>query len=253
MRLAYAAPTTFVFFFSALCSVLSLLRTSSHIHSSTCGFIAAPHRCVQQASCADDGVLLNPSPAAHLHTAFLCAPCSVAVQADTKPKLSIAAGVDYGLAARLLTADGTPLLPTLSVLEEIVISRVRLYGVIVKLSGGLSASKAIKGHMLSRPHDAPEVAAPAVSFPRIPDDTAELAELIQVFFVGAPGRMDEIKIAALNCAGGPLLMRPDVVYAWLHVLRAVNPAYAGVPIVDSAEVRARLAALRARVLKKLRR
>lgn len=58
--------------------------------------------------------------------------------------------------------------------------------------------------------------------PFIPVDDLTLSDLLQVHFVGDTGRMDPIRIAALSSA--PLVMRPAVVYAWLKVLKNINPA-----------------------------
>ena len=89
----------------------------------------------------------------------MCDTCHKKTQCEVPkiPKLSIAAGIDFGHLDRLG-------LPQLTLVEELIISRSRLYVSILKLCGNVAAERqtAKKGHV--------------ITFPQ-PDGPIKLAEL----------------------------------------------------------------------------
>jgi len=167
----------------------------------------------------------------------LCASCVKDIDAGKQPDQSIAAGVDFGVARRLG-------LPALSAVEKMLISRVRLYSLVVKLrapdGGGVATQCALSGHVISFKHDAPAVMATV--FPQVDN----VRELVKVKFVDDKGKWDRHIDKALRCK--ELTVRADVVYLWLRALAALNPWYKDVVIVDDVPTRQALGRLTAELV-----
>ena len=122
-------------------------------------------------------------------TALLCATCEHKAGAKKNPKIppfSIASGIDYGVPARIN-------LPALTLVEQYVLARVRLYGSIVKLPGWSTSVRhsARKGHVISFPQpESPELCAEKLRLkdgpiPQIYPRSDGLSQLVSVVFIGA--------------------------------------------------------------------
>jgi hypothetical protein len=98
----------------------------------------------------------------HLHQELVSAPadaggcptaqfCEVCLRGRKPAPLSIAAGVDFGCAARLQ-------LPVPSTVEKCILARYRLYATTLKLrtAGGTESGVQLSGHCVCIPHDAPQ-------------------------------------------------------------------------------------------------
>ena len=122
-------------------------------------------------------------------TALLCATCEHKAAAKKNPKIppfSIASGIDYGVPARIN-------LPALTLVEQYVLARVRLYGSIVKLPGWSTSVRhsARRGHVISFPQpESPELCAEKSRLkdgptPQIYPRSEGLSQLVSVVFIGA--------------------------------------------------------------------
>ena len=155
-----------------------------------------------------------------LRSAQLCRRCFEAVAVGEVPAFSLAAGFRFGDAERIG-------LPKLSDLEAILLGMGRTHLTTLKLSttGGHTPAFAIKGHVISFPHDAPQQAAAA--FPDISGATRHFC----VKFTGPSQHAEEALRRALHIES--LLARPEVIYAWLRALKVLNPVYKHVVIDES--------------------
>lgn len=162
----------------------------------------------------DNGTDAAQDPQCHL--------CHTCMRALTKPEFpysyhSLVAGVDFGLASRIN-------LPQLSVVEELLISPVRIYHTIVKITHPTSKESAFKGHVCSFQQDSVKQAVNVI-LPRCDD----VRDNVYVTFLGPKEKYEKKLRAALPAvkAGGPgpLAVRPKVVYEWLKALAALNPRF----------------------------
>ena len=174
---------------------------------------------------ADDGRLF------HLHPEFVknevvkvcqsCRDCFVLPEPKI-PKLSLAAGIDFGLIERLG-------LPSPTLVEELLLSRTRLFVNMVKLAGPTAAQRQLakqKSHVITFP--APEGPTKLAELQRLNSshdrDTyprvENLKEHLGVFFIGSRLQWDALvpfhEVQELQ-------VRTDVVYKYLHLLKNVNP------------------------------
>ena len=87
-------------------------------------------------------------------SAWFCHHCSAAAGNKQIPKMSIAAGIDYGLLSRV--KELTPL----TEMEKMLVSEVRLYHVVFKLASrfGEPGSESLKGDVIYFPQDGPAAA-----------------------------------------------------------------------------------------------
>ena len=163
---------------------------------------------------------------------WLCVSCNNALMDNKIPKLSIAAGVDFGDPARIG-------LPSLTLTEEYLIAKGRLLVSIVKLVGSQPSSRqsAKRGHVISFPHNGPSAVAEREhafgkidrkTYPRIDG----LEEVLFVSFVGSRSEWEAHLLSGMP-GGIDLQVRSAVVYQWLHALKALNPLYKDINIDDS--------------------
>ena len=123
-------------------------------------------------------------------------------------------------------------LPELTDLEEHMLGRVRTTVNTVKLvsaKNGATSQWGVRGHVISVPHDGPEVLAA-----RLPDVEALLGT--KVIFVG-PRRDAEAMRRHQHCKERVeriFTPRWDRLVQWLRVLKVINPEYANVEILEIA-------------------
>jgi len=191
-----------------------------------------------------DGTLYNlhpelvaPATPSSPASAWLCTECHTAVKANKVPLFSVAAGLDFGRLSRLRLLGPEYEIPPLSLVEIFLLAPVRMYGCVVKATPGPASSLALHGHVISFPHDGPEVCAKAVSLPNI-----EAAGWISVAFVGPKKKWETVKNELLE--GEQLRVRPEVLFKMLKLKKALDPLhYAHIPIDESPEMVAYLEAL----------
>ncbi len=168
--------------------------------------------------------------------ATICNSCGKSLLPAKKsvPSLSIAAGVDYGVPSRAN-------LPPLTLIEQYVISRTRLYASIVKLSGASTSQShnARNGHSITFPQpDSAEMMADYLrkakdggrneTFPRLDG----VSEVIAVVFIGAMSRKEALIPNRLKAVNG-LKIRLSVILSWLRALKAINPHYTNIDIDET--------------------
>lgn len=203
--------------------------------------IPAPYRKVASVYTAPDG------RSYHLHPEFVdcqgsvrvCQTCRKHLLRKKIPKLSLAAGIDFGVLDRLGW-------PPLTLVEELLLSRSRLFVSLVKLVGPTAAQRQVarnKSHVITFPApDGPTKLAElqrlnsshdSDTYPRIEN----LKEHIGVFFLGSRLQWDAlIPFKEVQ----ELQVRVNVVYQYLHLLKAVNPLYRDVVIDESEGMRSYL-------------
>jgi len=166
-------------------------------------------------------------------SASLCKQCHTAIVKNNIPKLSIAAGVDFGSAARIR-------LPSLTLVEEYLIAQGRMLISIVKLIGSQTATcqSARRGHVITFPHSGPTALVERERalatgdegvYPRLDG----ISDVIFVSFVGSRNQWETHLLGGLP-GGRELQVRTDVIYLWLHALIFLNPRYVHINIDDSA-------------------
>ena len=150
----------------------------------------------------------------------ICSKCDFHIGHGKIPPLSLANGLDAGVASRLGLLD-------LSLAERMVIGMKILFGVVVKLRPGAGAGsqKGLLGNVIA--FDSTGVESACEEFPRL----HRLDDSIRVHFVGKKNQLALHKAAALACVD--LQVRPQVVYDYLEVLKALHPAYKNIRIVRS--------------------
>jgi hypothetical protein len=170
-------------------------------------------------------------------TMRLCAHCCQHLRARRVPPLSIASTVSFGCPGRL---HG---LPPLTRVEQLLISAVRIYALVVKLTPGAGGQSALKGHVIAFPHQGPAVAGAVFRgrLPRVDDVT----DAITVVYVGSDGNRERALTAALACPH--LRARADVVFAWLHMLAALQPDARAWALEDTPAVREAIDGLQRRL------
>lgn len=88
------------------------------------------------------------------------------------------------------------------------------------------------GHSITFPHDAPHrlTSAPYLKLPR----TTGYHQFLSLHFIGAR-REWEAFVPELPSLIHDVVVRADLVYAWLRFLKAVNPLYKDVEIDESSK------------------
>lgn len=181
----------------------------------------------------------------HLHPEFvsrkindefvkICNPCRKKLFRSTPaiPKLSLAAGVDFGLVNRLE-------LPPPTLVEELLLSRSRIFVSLVKLVGPTADQRQTaksKSHVVTFP--APEGPTKLYELQRLNSSfdrstyprLENMKEHLGVFFLGS-----RLQYEAMIPFHGiqELQVRVDVVYRYLHLFSKVNPLYQDVLIDES--------------------
>ena len=158
-----------------------------------------------------------------------CFECSV----PKIPKLSLAAGLDFGSIDRLG-------LPPPTLIEELLLSRSRLFVSLVKLVGPTAAQRQLakqKSHVITFPApDGPTKLAELqrlnssnnrATYPRIEN----LKEHLGVFFIGS--RLQYQAMVPFNQVE-ELQVRVDLTYKYLHILKSINPLYQDI-VIDESE------------------
>ncbi|EPZ36432.1 DNA helicase PIF1, ATP-dependent domain-containing protein [Rozella allomycis CSF55] len=117
------------------------------------------------------------------------------------PYLSIASGIDYGYWKRIELSNN---LKPLTLLESMLIAKIRLFGAIIKLTG--NDRRCIKGHIISFPHDGPDAVAQYNTNENILPNIKglQVSPFLKVDF--------------------------DNVTNWLNTLKNIHPQYAGIQI-----------------------
>ena len=131
------------------------------------------------------------------------------------PPMSVAAGVDFGCYRRAG-------LPELTLHEELILARVRLYFASVKLTSNTgdkvnqNTRSAVKGNAILFQHDSLEVVSKII-------DKEVLKKQLHLHMVDPSKNSDEMMKKMLKTT--TLLARPWVLFQWIAVLREVNPYY----------------------------
>ncbi len=160
---------------------------------------------------------------------IVCLACAQACTRGNLPPLSIAAGVNFG---RIPVN-----MPVLSLLETILIQRVRVFSHVLKLVEG-AGQLAVAGHVVAVATTAAERAANSLRLPR--RESLESCGL-EVVFVGSLDRWQ--RLARIDHTGAPIILtlyrrhlqvRWQAIFQWLQFLRVHNPEYAGIEIDEGA-------------------
>jgi hypothetical protein len=168
------------------------------------------------------------------HCATLCPICHESVMRNkTIPRLSIAAGVDFGYFQRLGLVY-----PNLH--EQLILSRTRLYFSVIKVSSNLKGQvnmnhrNKVRCHSIMFPHNASEIASNMFGSSLRGEggllQLEELRKLLHLYMVDPQGRPDAIAKDIFQTVN--LLARPHVVAQWLIVLKWLNPHYADLDLFD---------------------
>jgi hypothetical protein len=166
--------------------------------------------------------------------ATLCPICHESVMRNkTIPRLSIAAGVDFGYFQRLGLVY-----PNLH--EQMILSRTRLYFTVIKVSSNLKGQvnmnhrNKARCHSIMFPHNASEIASNMFGSSLRGEggllQLEELQKLLHLYMVDPQGRPDAIAKDIFQTVN--LLARPHVVAQWLIVLKWLNPHYADLDLFD---------------------
>ncbi|CAB9503076.1 Inherit from KOG: DNA helicase [Seminavis robusta] len=161
----------------------------------------------------------------------LCPRCWKAIKSGKTPRLSIAAGIDFGLSSRLNLEA-----PNLH--EQLILARTRLFFAMVKVSsnmyGQVNANTALKRrcHAVLFPHDAPDGAAYMFESKLFETggmlNKAELHKLLHMYMVDPNGRPDSIAREVYETVN--LLARPYVIAQWLIVLKYTHCQYSDLDV-----------------------
>ena len=143
------------------------------------------------------------------------------------PHFSLKSGVDYGSPERVG-------LEPLSLMERHIISPVRHFSQVIKISSNTGRQKehtqsAIKGHSICFDHDSPKVCGNLLSPNTIKKD-------ILIQFVGPDGEYDKLLNKVKTMKSSHLYARAHVVYQWLAALKKIkNPLYKDEPDLPNLE------------------
>lgn len=182
----------------------------------------------------------------HLHPEFvkdeavkICQTCRKSLTKEKLPKFSLAAGVDFGLIGRLS-------LPPPTLVEELLISRSRIFVSLVKLVGPTAAQRQLakqKSHVIT--FQAPEGPTKLAELQRLNSShnrdvyprVENLQEHIGVFFLGS--RLQYAAFVPFREVQ-ELQVRVEVVYRYLHLLKCINPLYSEILIDESPAMKSAL-------------
>ena len=158
--------------------------------------------------------------------AAICQTCETAIKKGTIPKFSVAAGVDFGDPRRVG-------LPELTLTEQYTIALSCPYVTILKLIGTSNSQRqsAKRGHSITYFHNAPqETASVLQSLPRV----TGITNFLSISFLGSQQNWEAFQ-PSIGRSVPQLQVRPHVVYQWLNVLKAINPLYKDIEIIDNEE------------------
>jgi hypothetical protein len=166
--------------------------------------------------------------------ATLCGSCYQQICRPTPivPNYSIASGIDFGNPERIG-------LPTLTLIEELLLAQSRLYVSIVKLIGNKLSERqsAKRGHVITFPQ--PDGPTKLTELQRMNSEEMEdypriknLSEFISVVFVGTRLQFEALVQSRFSDVR-ELRVRVEVVYQWLHALKHLNPLYRNVNVVET--------------------
>ena len=165
------------------------------------------------------GVLYHLHPelvavdAGGVETTHLCPSCLKAVNKRCVPKLSIAAGVDFGVRSRLGLEE-------LNMHEEVILSRCRLFQATIKLS--TIKGNRIACHAIVFADDSPEVASAALSSDAM-FDGERLKHTLKLYLVDERKNFDRLFKKLFGTVS--IFARAWVIHQWLVVFIAVHPHY----------------------------
>jgi hypothetical protein len=163
------------------------------------------------------------------HFVSLCQECLSFTKEGEIPPYSVASGLDFGDITRL---PNDLSFPALTHVEQILVSPVRIYSSIIKLTPSSSSGSALKGHIISFRQDGPEKAAAALT--ALPDLSA--LSSIQVAFVGSKKEWEFHRKGALKSPN--LRVRPQVIHRFLRMKKEIDLQYAGLEIKDEKAITA---------------
>ena len=166
-------------------------------------------------------------PCGSFYCTKLCPHCADQANKNKRPKLSIAAGVDFGYYKRLgLT------LPNLH--EQLIIARTRLYFATIKVCSNITGSAlnhdyrcSLRCHAILFPHDAPMVASQMLNKNVFSENGVlcleQMKQLLMFYFIDDKGNLDQL--AAQMFGTSSILARAWVTAQWLLVLQKSCPHY----------------------------
>ena len=177
---------------------------------------------------------ITPTQVYHLHPELvdqdgevrstkLCPACYKSIMKDQVPKLSIAAGIDFGVCQRI------PVLAIPNAAEKTIIARMRLFEEVVKIRSNYSGTVTythykIQGHSVLFAHDAPERFFEAAANLIMED---KLLSSLSILLVGPDGEMDWL--ARNTFTSATLLGRPFVIIQKLLFTNKLNRYYDDIP------------------------
>ena len=162
----------------------------------------------------------------------VCPRCMGHIENKKVPLYSIAAGVDFGNAQRLG-------LEPLSLHEQLIVSRCRIYMATIKLLSNcvghvtLNQRQRLQGHAVLFRHDAPAVANASVCDLHDVVNPRRLESLLQIYFVDEKGRSDSLIRKMVGSS--QVLARPWVLFQRLAVLKVVHKDYHHLHLADYAD------------------
>ena len=177
------------------------------------------HRCLVAEPSSDPGADDDEGP-----TVMLCSRCHTTSHGnnETPPPFSLAKGYDFGNLSAMA-------LPELSDVEKLLLSDVRLYGVVLKVVSPCSKENRpdawlhdkLKGHFISFLHDGPNEVGKFVAN-TIRERKADFLKNVKVVLMGPKGSQDILAKRLLQC--DQMKMRPTVVYNYLLLRNAIAHA-----------------------------
>ena len=126
-------------------------------------------------------------------------------------------------------------LEPLSLMERHIISKVRHFAQVFKISSNTGRQKehtqsTIKGHSICFEHDSPKVCSNLLSLDTITED-------IVIHFVGPDGEHNKLLNKVKSTRSSHLYARAHVVYQWLATLKKIkNPLYQDEPELPDLEI-----------------
>jgi hypothetical protein len=152
-----------------------------------------------------------------LSTTMFCMRCSKSLQKCEASKLSIARGVDFGFATRIIGLEA----PNLH--EELILAKYRLYQCVIKVmpNGGWNQKQytinSIRGNAILFLHDSVQAVTTAMKTREYID------ELMQVVFYSHDGSVDDMARKAYGTS--TIYARPIVLKKWLALLNCMHKSY----------------------------
>ena len=215
----------------------------------------------------------------HLHSEFIqlndsnkkcvwiCDSCHCEIQNEKIPEISIAGKRDFGRPDRviiryeLLNEIRTPVyLPDLSILEMLVLSSARPFGVLISLttSTGMVSGDALVGHVIIFSIDSlskvTDVLIPSKkkietknAKHTIPSNLDEIPEILHVTFLGKEPTFLERVMTPLSGFVYDLSVKSEKILPWCHFIQAFYPDEI---VVDDSNLQTRLDNVRETIMNK---